>query len=153
MPSLIVMCALYGSSFLYCFGLIQSVFSFKIHVVRFWYSFFTFCFRLLSSEWLEFANTFLQFPAISLCFCFSIILLIFPEFMKTFSTLYIQGAFCFCFFIWCMFLRFTQLLARQNWIQLLWFELLWLWYMYCPKFGWHLKQISRRPLLSLLWLT
>ena len=92
MHSLIVMCALYGLNILYCFGLVQSAFSFKIYVVRFWYSFFMFCFGLLSSEWLEFENTFFQFPAISLCFCFSIILLIFPEFMKTFSTLYFGGA-------------------------------------------------------------
>ena len=148
MTSLIVMCALYGLNILYCFGLVQSAFSFKIYVVRFWYSFFMFCFGLLSSEWLIFENAFLQFPAISLCFCFSVILLIFPEFMKTFSTL--LGVFCFLPVHFICFLRFRQLLARKNWIQLRWFELLWLWYVYCPKFGWRLKQISRRLLLSLL---
>ena len=90
----------------------------------------------------------MQFPVISLCFCFSIILLTFREFMKNFfNTLYPSSLlFLPCHFIF-IFLRLRQLLSRQNWIQLRWFELLWLWYVYCPKFGWRLKQISRRLLL------
>ena len=74
----------------------------------------------------------MQFPVISLCFCFSIILLTFREFMKNFfNTLYPSSLlFLPCHFIF-VFLRLRQLLSRQNWIQLRWFELLWLWYVYC----------------------
>ena len=151
MLSLIVMCALYGFSFLYCFGLVQSVFSFKIYVVRFWYSFFSFCFGLLSSEWLEFLK---YIFAVS----YHKFRLLFFNYLTNFSRIYeklfqyfiFQEPSVFAFSFYICFLRFTQLLSRKNWIQLRSFELLWLWYVYCPKFGWRLKQISIRLLLFLL---